>query len=99
MSEEERQLALVSLDMSDPAASIRDPAFKALINQGYRIEAHVPATRGDGQEWMMLLSKSDTGLSCPDSVSLRPEDRWLAVAVVTLQAATNVILLVKLFGG
>jgi hypothetical protein len=46
---------LVGLSLEDPLASVRDPAFTALIEKGFTIGAHIPAQRGDRQEWMLLM--------------------------------------------
>lgn len=99
MSENSNEVALVALDMTDPSSSVRDPAFTSLLKQGYRVQAHLPAMRGNKQEWMMLLCKEQTGLAYPPSVSLSPKDRWLILAAVAIQSITGALVLAGMFGG
>lgn len=99
MTNDANAVTLVALDMTDPSASVRDPAFTALLKQGYRVQAHLPAMRGNKQEWMMLLCKDTTGLASPTSVSLDAKDRWLILAAVAIQSITGALVLAGMFGG
>jgi hypothetical protein len=99
MSENINRVTLVALDMADPAASVRDPAFSALMEQGYTVQASLPAMRGNKQEWMMLLSKQQTGPESPMPVTMNKTDRLLLLAAVSVQTVTCVLVLASMFGG
>ena len=71
-----RAATLVALSMQDPAASVQDPAFKALIGQGYNISASLPAQRGDRTEWLLLMTPPQ--LDNANAVSLSRRD-WLLI--------------------
>lgn len=89
MSDE--RATLVGLSMEDPAASVRDPAFQALLRDGWTVAAHLPAERGGRQEWVFLMTPPR-----PSSAASGPWWRSQAVllwTLVVLQALTLLTLL------
>lgn len=99
MAAEPRPPALLGLDMTDPAASVRDPALGSLLAQGWRVAASLPAQRGDRTEWLLLLEPPSTGPGHPAAVSLQARDRWLLGCVAAVQLVAAVAMTLQALGG
>lgn len=89
----DRKPVLLSLDMADPVASVRDPAFYSLIERGYTVTAHTAAQRGDRQEWVLLLEPPQpAGPATPHAVSLSTKWQVALVVAIVCHAVLTVLL-------
>ena len=99
MGPEPRPPALLGLDMTDPSASVRDPALTSLLAQGWRVAASLPAQRGERMVWLLLLEPPTTGPEHPAAVSLCSRDRWLLGCVAAAQLVAAVAMTLQALGG
>jgi hypothetical protein len=47
---------VLSLPMDDPETSVRSPALAALLSEGWKVIASLPAARGDRTELLLVLA-------------------------------------------
>ena len=57
--------------MEDPAASVKDPALGALVREGWTIGAHLPAQKGNQQQWLLLMMPPSSTAESPTYIKAR----------------------------